>query len=311
MTEETKETEVVEQRPEESSGGIVSAFGGSFVTGLGWISSGPVINRPASRFWKWLAHTSLYNYHNTHGGDRTGLEQFPNGKIKLTPVKWKPMELCDDNEAPGWKVKGRDKTYKPTTFGQTGPRLGKVPVIPLDNQSWKATNYAEATIAEAIDQGEHRPLYDVSKAELSATIDARGSSGQMTGGSGVSADGGMDVTGMQFNPRDSPIFKDYIIELGGGRYDGRRAVSFWKAKEMLNESTTTEEMAAQEERGFLAGRSNNDWKSWAFKVILVAGAIAIAGLIGKELVGTLLGGGGGDGGGGGIIPFMLSTALAL
>lgn len=275
-------------------------IGNAFLDGFGAIGSAPLINRPASRFWKGWTMTGLKNYHRTHGGDRTALEQFPNGKIKLTPAKWKPMELCDDDEAPGWKVKGRDKTYKATTFGQTGPRLGKVPVLPLDNESWKSTSYAEATVAEAIDQGEHRPLYDVSQAELTATIDARSDSGALTGGT-ATTDGGMSITNRQFNPRTSPIFKDMIVPLGGDDYDGR-AVSFMKAKELMAETTTTEEMAAQEERGFLAGRSRQDLKRWMMKVLLIAGGIALAGLIGPELIGALFGGGGG-GGGGGIVPF--------
>lgn len=260
-----------------------------------------------TKLWKALAVKSLYHYHKAAGGDRIGLEVTPSNQIKLTPVKWRGNDAVDDDEKPGWKAKARDKTWKPTTLGQTGPRLGKTPVLPLDSESWKTTSILEADIAEAVDQGETRPLYRVDAAELTAEIGPAGQAGGQA--SAPVADGGMAVQNITFDPRNSPIFEDVIINLGSDDYDGM-AVSWLKSKELLLEQTTTEEMANQEERGFLAGRSKQDIMRWMWKVFLIAGLVAIAGLIGKELVAALFGGGGG-GGGGGMIPLVIAPLLGL
>lgn len=289
----------------EDSGGWSKAFTAVFISTLVY----PIarVLRPVplvgSKLWKTLAVKSLYHYHKAAGGDRVGLETTPSNQIKLTPVKWRGNDAVDDDEKPGWKAKGRDKTWKPTTLGQTGPRLGRTPVIPLDSESWKTTSILEADIAEAVDQGETRPLYRVDDARLSAEIGPAGQAGGQA--SAPVADGGMAVQNIEFDPRSSPIFEDVIVNLGSDDYDGM-AVSWWKAKELLLEQTTTEEMANQEERGFLAGRSKQDIMRWMWKIFLVAGLVAIAGLIGKELVFALLGGGGGGGGGSGMIPLILA-----
>lgn len=255
-----------------------------------------------SKIWKAIAVKSLYHYHRAHGGDRTGFEVTPSNKIRLTPVKWKGPESVGDDEKPGWRAKGRDKVWSPTTLGQTGPRLGKTPVIPLDSDSWKATSILESRVAEAVDLGETRPLYRVDEANLTATISMdEGPKGEPL------ADGGYGVEDVQFDPRSSPIFEDTIIDLGSDDYDGQ-AVSWWKAKELMLERTTTDEMHNQEERGFLAGRSRKDMMRWMWKIFLIAGLVAVAGLIGKELVFVLFGAGGG-GGGSGIIPLTLLPLL--
>jgi hypothetical protein len=257
------------------------------------------------RFWKKLALRTMYLYHQRAGGDALGVEALTQEKADLTPVKYKPAEQTEQEERPGWSAKNRDKVWSPTTFGRSTMRLGKVPIIPLDNDSWQATSYAEARVAEAVDQGDTRPLYDVSDAELTATFDATGAGGA---GQQAVADGGTNVQNMEFNPRSTAPFKDMIVEIGGDDYDGQ-AISFWKTKELMLETTTTEEMERQEERGFLAGRSRDDLKSWALKIMLIGAALGLAGLVGPELVNAVFGGGGGGGGGGGagIIPFQLSV----
>lgn len=257
------------------------------------------IPRLGERIWHAFAIRAIYGYHRASGGDRLGLETLPSGKVRLTPVKWKGIEACDEDEKPGWKAAGRDKTWKPTTLGQSGPRLWKTPVIPLDAESWRATSILESRVAEAVDQGDMRPLYRVDEADLTATLDTRGAAGQP-----AVADGGAAVANVEFEPRSSPIFDDMIIDLGSEDYDGQ-AVSFSKAKELMMETTTTEEMDAQEQRGFLAGRSMKDLKKWMWKIMLWAGVIAIAGLIGKELVAVIFGGGDG----GSVVPLLLGVLV--
>jgi hypothetical protein len=252
------------------------------------------------RFWRLLAVKGLENYWKRSGADRIGLEKRPNGKVALTPVKWRPPGELELDERGGWKAKGRDKTWEPVAEGQTGARLGRTPIVPLDSESWRDSSWAEASIAEAVDLGETRPVYNVSEAVLSAEVEMTGQP------NGARADGGAAVSNVQFEPRQSPIFEDTIIDIASGEgFDGR-AVSFGKVKEMYAEHTTTDEMAAQEDRGYLAGMSKQDMKSMLVKLMLIAGLIALGGLIGPELVAALFGGGAG-GGGGSMIPFTLGV----
>jgi hypothetical protein len=251
-----------------------------------------------ARFWKRLAERSLYYYHKRSGGDRLALEKRPNGQIELTPVKWRPPETLDELEdRPGWKAKGKDKVWEPVAEGQTGGRIGKTPVVPVDAQSWRDSSWAEASVAEAVDLDRWRPLFNVEAADLRATVDMQGQGGQAV------ADGG--VANVEFDARDSPVFEDAIIDISSpDEYDGK-AISWWKVKELYGEKTTTDEMQKQEDRGFLAGRSKENLKSWMLKILLIGGAVAVAGLIGPELISGLLGGGGG-GGGGSIMPFTIT-----
>lgn len=246
-----------------------------------------------NKLYKGLALGFLKKYHKTAGGDRLGLEQTPGGKLELTPVKYRSVDEVEMDEQPGWKAKGRDKVWKPSTVGQDGPRLGKVPVVALDSESWKATTTLESRVAEAVDMGETRPLYDVSSADLKAELAAS------TGGAAV-ADGGTQVQNLTFEPRDSPIFEDVIVNLGSDEYDGQ-AVSWTKATDLMYEQTTTEEMANQETRGKLAGQAGRDMQSLVVKLMLIAAGIAALGLVGDQLVNFFFGGsgGGGESGGGG------------
>jgi len=259
------------------------------------------------RFWRKFAHRTLYLYHKRAGGDALGFEAINQEKGRITPVKAKPAEMCEDDERPGWSAKNREKTWAFNDFGASALRVGKVPIVPLDTDSWKATSFAEVRIAEAIDAGKTRPVYDVSGAELTAEVDIATVDGRAGGAGSAVADGGQpEITNIRertFEPRASPIFKDMLVDMGSDDYDGK-AISFWKSKELWLESTTTDEMRRQEQRGFLAGRANDDWKRWALKIILIGAALGLGGLMGPELVTAVFGGGGG-GGGGSVIPFML------
>jgi hypothetical protein len=250
---------------------------------------------PTGRLFKGLAVRCLYAYHKKSGGDRLGLVEDPGGKVDLVPVKYKTAAEAGDDTQAGWHAKGRDQAWRPSTLGQSGPRLGKVPIVPLDADSWRATSTLEARVAEAVDQGETRPLYRVDEANLRAELDTSGA----TRGNAVADGGQYAVNNLEFEPRTSPIFEDMIIDLGSDDYDGQ-AVSWRKTNELLTETTTSDEMERQEQRGLIAGMSRKDIKSLMLKVMLIGGVIAIAGLIGPELVGAVLGGGGGSGGG--VIP---------
>jgi len=270
-----------------------SAIGAMLFTFVRNLLSLPLI--PSARLFKGLAVRSLYAYHKKSGGDRLGLVEDPGGKVDLVPVKYKTAAETGDDEQAGWHAKGREQAWRPSTLGQSGPRLGKTPIVPLDADSWRATSTLEARVAEAVDQGETRPLYRVDEANLRAELDTSGA----TRDNAVADGGQYAVNNLEFEPRTSPIFEDMIIDLGSDDYDGQ-AVSWRKTNELLTETTTSDEMERQEQRGLIAGMSRKDIKSLMLKVMLIGGVIALAGLIGPELVGAVLGGGGGSGGG--VIP---------
>lgn len=253
----------------------------------------PVLSVIGRKIWKGMLARSLHAYHKAGKGDAVGLVRKPSGQIEPTAIRWKTSDETDDDERPGWHARAFDHSWKPDTYGRELPRMGKTPVKPLDLDSWRATSFMEARVAEAVDQGDTRPLYRVDEANLTATLDYQG------GQAGAVADGGAVVNSIEFDPRGSPVFDDTIIDLGSCDYDGH-AVSWNKAKELYAERTTTDEMDQQEQRGFLAGRSKQDMKSWMLKILLIGGAIAALGLIGPELIQALFGGGGG--GSGGVIP---------
>lgn len=301
-----------EQAADAVRGGI---WGASRAVGSGAVNFISSLTRPipylGARIWGGMAKRSLYYYYKASGGDRMGIEVFPSGKAKLQPVKYRPPEACEEDESPGWKAKGRDKTWKPTTDGQGGPRLHKTPIVPLSSEAWRATSVLEARVTEAVDQGEHRPLYKLDEATLEADVTVHASEELGDGGNAqATADGGYKTEWGDGTivPRSTPVYEDEIIELNSDDHDGQ-AVSFRKVRDLWLEQTTTEEMSRQEERGFLAGRSNKNMMRWMFKIFLIAGLVAIAGLIGKELITALLGSGGGEGGGGGgMLPIMLNMA---
>lgn len=275
----------------------------------GWVAGGAFnfigsLTRPipvfGERIWGGMAKRSLYYYYKSTGADRMGLEIMPSGEAVWQPIKYKPPENTDLEEAPGWYAKGRDKVWKPTADGQGGPRLHKTPILPLSSEAWRSTSVLESRITEAVDQGDHRPLYSLEEADLTVTLDAEAAGGPEE----ALADGGYQEA--TINPRDLPVYQDEIVELNTDDHDGQ-AISFQKYKEMFLESATTEEMSLHEDRAFLAGRSKQDMKSFALKVFLIAAVVAIAGLVGKELIAALFGGGTGGVPGGGSLPI---TALA-
>lgn len=312
MSDDTDDQDLIDDVASDttSTGGKLASGIRSFVGRIAWAFAVNILQffyhitrfGPGSGFWKKLSQWGLYKYHRATGGDRLGLEFRPNGKVEPIPVKWKPPELCEEDEKPGWRAKGRDRAWTPTTEGADGHRLGKVPIVPLDSDNWRASSVMEARVAEAVDQGYTRPLYRVDEAELEATINY----GAAAGGQAV-ADGGANVERV-FQPQHSPVFEDMIIDLNGeDGYDGS-AISFNKVRELMLETTTTDEMKAQEQRGFLAGRSGQDVKKLAFKLFLAAIVFLLLFELGPVLIENVLGGGGG-GGGGGLIP-LTADAVA-
>jgi hypothetical protein len=306
MREEPEATEPGEGRGKAAANAVTGFFSpfvrtiAMFVTQLTYVVM-RVLPFVGGAFWKRLAMVSLANYHKRAGGDAVALL----GKEEANKADLKPVQYQDGldelEDGPGWSVKGMDRKYKPSRHG--GPfRLGKTPVVPIDITSTRAGSPLECEVVEAIDQGRTRPLYRVGDdAQLTATVDYS----DAVGGSQALADGGAQMQA-QFDPGQSPIFDDVIVDLSpGGEYDGQ-AYSMWKYMDADPDKTTPEQIEMAKNRGLIAGMAGRDYKSLLVKIMLIGGAVAVAGLIGPEIVSGLLGGGGGGGGGGSINPFSIA-----
>jgi hypothetical protein len=239
------------------------------------------------------AVVALQRYWKKSGGDAIGLKgNDQSNTAELAPVKY-DEGLGDQEDQPGWRVKGEDRTFAPAHAG--GPiRLGKTPILPINEDERRAGSWLECNVTEAIADGQMAELYDVGSADLRATIDyAAGSAPAMS-------DGGMAVTDMEFNPRESPVFKDTIIDLTSPQdYDGR-AMSWWKYADHDPTKTTPEALDNAEQRGMLAGLAGQDNKDMIVKIMLIAAGCIIGGIAAPhlpEIVRIFAGGGGGGGGG--------------
>jgi hypothetical protein len=259
------------------------------------------------KFWERMTYWSLNKYHQRAGGDAVALVGKREAtKAELEPIQW--QEGTDDLEAePGWALKSSDRKFKPSRHGDP-TRVGRVPLVPINRGETRAGSTLECSVVEAIDQGRTRPLYRVGDdAELQARIEVDGHPGGETGV--PVADGGADVM-RTFEPGDSPIFEDMVVDLTpDGDYDGQ-ALSFWTYADADPDKTTPEQLEQAKNRGLLAGMAGKNMQGMLIKLMLIAAAVALGGLIGPELVAALLGGGG-SGGGGGIVPFSISTLAGL
>jgi hypothetical protein len=184
-------------------------------------------------------------------------------------------------------------------------RVGNTPLVLINEDETRSGSWLEANITEAIDAGNTSKVYDVSDAELSATIDY----GDAADGAALS-DGGAAVS-REFHPRESPVFSDMLIDMSSDEgFDGR-ALSWWKYSHHDPTTTAPEEIDRAQERGWLAGLAGNrDQAAFVIKVMLIAlGMIAIF-VLGPDIVSAIFansGGDGGGGGGGGLVPFMLGV----
>jgi hypothetical protein len=252
-----------------------------------------------AKFWKGLAKASLYNYHKRSGGDALGVNHLPNEGVELLPIKYQQgLEELDDK--PGWKAKGRDKVWEPSAQGQALSWLGKTPLVMLDDDADYQGTWLDCGVVDAIDKGNMRELYRADAGTFTAEITDHSG---VIGGGAARADGGYNVE-RDFVPETSPIFEDMIIDLGSGEGFNGSAISFRRYADIARDTSTQEKLKLAEQRGYLAGMDPGEYKSLMLKIMLIGGAVAIAGLVGPEIVAALFGGGG-DGGGGSVIPFQL------
>jgi hypothetical protein len=300
-----------EERPSASEQG--EAWGEALATPLLWggkalgalISAfGSILLRRSfgAKMYKKIAIGALYKYHKRSGGDAIGLNHKPSDQLDLLPTKY-DQKLGETSESPGWQVKDGERTWEESAQGKSIGFIGRTPVVMLDDDADSIGSWLDARVTDAIDKGRMRELVRVDEGTFKAEITYPNGAG--AGGQGPAmADGGANVW-KDFEPAHTPIFEDMLIDVGSDEGFNGSAVSFSNYKDTDRDSTSQEKLKMAEERGRLMGMDPERLKSWMLKIFAIAAGLALAGLVGPELIGGMFGGGGG--GGGSIIPFMLGA----
>jgi hypothetical protein len=248
---------------------------------------------------KRMAIKSIENYHKAVGGDAIAINAKPGQQIALEPVAYRSPEQLDEGEAPGWRVKGRDKVWNPGAEGNSVNYLGRTPTVLLEDDDHVEAGWLAPRIGTAIELDNYWPVFR--NAEINAVVDYQPNTGATNGGA-ARADGGANIELELDHPGEWA--EDNIVDLDSGPdYDGMR-ISTKKAREWRAEHTDSEQMQQQEDRGYLMGLAKGDDTN-VTRLFLYAALFSLA-VIGLVYLGPrLLGGGGGAGGS--INPLM--TAL--
>lgn len=250
---------------------------------------------------KRMAVKSIENYHKAAGGDAIAINAKAGQQITLEPVAYMTPAECEEGQRPGWRVKGREKAWNPAKEGNSVNYLGRTPVVALEDDAHVEAGWLAPRIGQAVEMDNYWPLF--TDPDIVAHIDY-GARGAAT--NGAVADGGQ--ASIQFDLEDMGQYaEDAIVDLGSGPgYDGMR-ISMAKAREWQAETTSSEEMQMQEERGRLMGLLDGQDGPSLTKLLLISAGI-ILGVLGIVLLGPELVGGGG-GAASGINPLMLLGGL--
>lgn len=251
---------------------------------------------------KRMAIKSIENYHKTAGGDAVAINAKAGQQLALEPVAYKAPEECEEGERPGWRVKGREKSWDPAKEGNSVNYLGKTPVVALEDDSHVEAGWLAPRVGQAIEMDNYWPLF--SDPEITAHIDMR--AGGAGASNGAIADGGTGTINFELDDIGQ-YADDAVVDLNSGPgYDGMR-ISLSKAREWQAEHADSEQMQMQEDRGFLRGLANGDEGPSLFKLLLVCAAIILGTLFAVFGLPQLLGGSGV--GAGGINPLFLGGLL--
>jgi hypothetical protein len=264
----------------------------------------PRIIPKQSRIFRAMAIKSLKNYHKRAGGDALALDAKAGQKLDLTPVKYRTVEECDEAEKPGWVAKGEDKVWNAASEGRVVDYLGNTPIVALDRDSHVECGWLRPRIAEAIELDNYDGIYQQPRIEPNLNVYASpGADGELATDGGQADNVEMQL--QQLALQDPGRWAgDALVDLDSGDgYDGMR-VSFRKATEWMSETSTTQEMQMQEDRGYLRGRAGDSGPSMAKLLLICAGIIlgvlAIV-ILGPQLMSS--------GGGGGINPLTIAPLL--
>jgi hypothetical protein len=250
---------------------------------------------------------SLKKYKKTSGADALNLVARANNHIDPQAVAWSPS--TEDDPESYWQSKSGEEKWHPATLGEGVDLLGgKVPVILSHEDNIHSFKPVEASIAEVVDMDKVEDLVHYDQL-THVTVEQQVTPGE--GGQAV-ADGGVQQrTSEEFViPEEARHdLKDVLIDpFSPDGTEGYR-ISWDKTDQMLSETTTTEEMQRQEDRGRIAEMDQSGKKDFVLKALLYCALIIAAVEMGPPLIEAVFGsgGGGGGGGGGGVIPLALEV----
>jgi hypothetical protein len=245
-----------------------------------------------------MALASIRNYYKVSGADAIAINAKPGQQVALEPVAYRSPEELDEGEQPGWRVKGRDKTWNPGAEGNSVNYLGRTPTVLLEDDDHVEAGWLAPRIGTAIELDNYWPLF------TNAEFDVVPEFGGATNGH-ARADGGMEFDIELSHPGEWA--GDNVVDLNSGPgYDGMR-VSTRKAREWRAEHTDSEQMQQQEDRGYLMGLAKGDEGPGLVKLLLICAGI-ILGTLAIIFLGPQLLGGDGISAGSGINPLMASLA---
>lgn len=269
------------------------------------------------RFWKGVTMLGLKKFHKRAGGDAVGLVARPGQQLEYRPVKFKSEAECDEGEKAGWHAKALDKTWEAGSEGRVVDYLGKVPVVLLEEDSHVEAGWLKPRIGEAIELDRYDPVFaNPTLKPVFEVPESIATEDPDTGGVDVAlSDGGHADPAeafRRFELSDPGMFAgDSVINLDSGQgYDGLR-ISHRKADEWMAETTTSQEMQMQEDRGFLRGKMAGENGPSTVKMLIICGAIILGVLFIVLILPQMLAGGGGGGGVTGINPLTIAAALGV
>jgi hypothetical protein len=253
-----------------------------------------------------LTLKSLKNYHKTGGGDALGLIAEPGQNIDIRPIKYRSEKECDDHERPGWVEKGSDKVWHAGAEGRVVDYIGDTPVVALERDSHVEAGWLKPRIGQAVELDNYDSVFVNPKFDTEVVGNIDLDAGVSTNGNAV-ADGGQGVVNVEVEDMGTYAGAEVVDLDSGDGYDGMR-VDFRKASAWAFETTATEEMQMQQERGRLMGMMSGENGPSVAKLLLICAAIILGTLLIVFAVPEFLSNGGG-GGGGGINPLMLAGGL--
>ena len=247
---------------------------------------------------KRMAVKSIQNYYKTvSGADAIAINAKAGQRLDLEPVAYRSPDECEGDESPGWYAKDRDKTWHPSTEGNSVNFLGgKTPTVILEDDDHVEAGFLAPRIGQAIELDNYWPVF--TDADINAVIDAG------AGPNAARADGGMNVNLELDSPGEWA--GDNVIDIGSGPGHAGMRISTAKAKEWRAEHADSEAMKRAEDRGrlmeALGGDDTDAARIFLYAVLLVLGVLAIVFVLPKLLS---------SGGGGGINPLIIGLTALL
>jgi len=252
-----------------------------------------------------LFGAALKNYHKTGGGDALGLIAEPGQQLDLRPIKYRAPKDCDEGERPGWVEKGSEKVWHAASDGRVVDYIGKTPIVALERDGHVEAGWLKPRIGQAIELDNYQGVFTQPQIQADLVADV---SVEANGNATPRAlsDGGDTIVDLAVTDLGSYAGAEVVDLDSGDGYDGMR-IDFRKASDWAFETTATEEMHNQQERGRLMGMLGAGSGPSVFKLLLLCAAIILGTLaivlLGPELVG--------GGGGGASIPELTLLPLGL